>query len=107
MNIPNQQLEKRLAELPKRKEVVAHCRGPYCLMSFEAVKKLRKHGLPARQLEDSKMASLNGRQRAFQSSRSSSARARRRAFAESRSIVTRPHGSLSIENRTIHELTTH
>jgi hypothetical protein len=30
-------LEKRLAKLPKRKEVVAYCRGPYCLMSYDAV----------------------------------------------------------------------
>ena len=52
VNIPIQQLEKRLAELPKRKEVIAYCRGPYCLMSFEAVERLRKHGLRARRLED-------------------------------------------------------
>ena len=39
--------ENRLAELPKRKEIVAYCRGPYCLMSFDAVDKLRKAG-PAR-----------------------------------------------------------
>ena len=43
VNIPIKQLENRLAELPKRKEiVVAYCRGPYCLMSFDAVDKLRK-----------------------------------------------------------------
>jgi rhodanese-related sulfurtransferase len=52
VNIPIQQLEKRLAELPRRKEVVAYCRGPYCLMSFEAVDKLREHGLKARRLQD-------------------------------------------------------
>ncbi len=37
VNIPIHELEKRLAELPKRKEVVAYCRGPYCLMSYDAV----------------------------------------------------------------------
>jgi rhodanese-related sulfurtransferase len=52
VNIPIKQLEGRLASLPKRKEIVAYCRGPYCLMSFEAVEKLRKRGLRARRLED-------------------------------------------------------
>jgi rhodanese-related sulfurtransferase/DNA-binding transcriptional ArsR family regulator len=51
INIPVQQLEKRLSELPKRKEVVAYCRGPYCLMSYDAVQLLRKKGLKARRLE--------------------------------------------------------
>lgn len=51
INIPIQQLEKRLGELPKRREIIAYCRGPYCLMSFEAVEKLRKKGLRARRLE--------------------------------------------------------
>ncbi|MCL4798951.1 MAG: ArsR family transcriptional regulator [Burkholderiales bacterium] len=52
VNIPVQQLEKRLGELPKRKEVVAYCRGPYCLMSHDAVALLRKKGLKARRLQD-------------------------------------------------------
>jgi rhodanese-related sulfurtransferase/DNA-binding transcriptional ArsR family regulator len=52
VNIPVHELEKRLAELPKRKEVVAYCRGPYCLMSYDAVALLRKKGLKARRLED-------------------------------------------------------
>ena len=52
VNIPVHELEKRLAELPKRKEIVAYCRGPYCLMSFDAVALLRKKGLKARRLED-------------------------------------------------------
>jgi rhodanese-related sulfurtransferase len=52
VNIPVHELEKRLAELPKRKEVLAYCRGPYCLMSFDAVALLRKRGLKARRLED-------------------------------------------------------
>jgi ArsR family transcriptional regulator len=37
--------------LPKRKEVVAYCRGPYCLMSYDAVQLLRQKGLKARRLE--------------------------------------------------------
>lgn len=52
VNIPLQQLEKRLRELPKRKEVIAYCRGPFCLMSYEAVQLLRKKGLKARRLEN-------------------------------------------------------
>ena len=52
VNIPVHELEKRLAELPKRREVVAYCRGPYCLMSYDAVALLRKKGLKARRLED-------------------------------------------------------
>jgi rhodanese-related sulfurtransferase/DNA-binding transcriptional ArsR family regulator len=52
VNIPIHELEKRLAELPKRKEVVAYCRGPYCLMSFDAVELLRRKGLKARRLKD-------------------------------------------------------
>jgi rhodanese-related sulfurtransferase/DNA-binding transcriptional ArsR family regulator len=51
VNIPVHALEKRLGELPKRKEVVAYCRGPYCLMSYDAVQLLRKNGLKARRLE--------------------------------------------------------
>lgn len=52
INIPIEDLEKRIGELPKRKEVVAYCRGPYCLMSFDAVMKLRKRGLRAKRLEN-------------------------------------------------------
>ena len=51
VNIPIQELERRLSELPKRKEVVAYCRGPYCLMSYDAVQLLRRKGLKARRLE--------------------------------------------------------
>jgi rhodanese-related sulfurtransferase/DNA-binding transcriptional ArsR family regulator len=51
VNIPIHELEKRLSELPKRKEVVAYCRGPYCLMSYDAVQLLRRKGLKARRLE--------------------------------------------------------
>jgi len=52
VNIPIHELEKRLGELPKRKEIVAYCRGPYCLMSFDAVQLLRRKGLKARRLEN-------------------------------------------------------
>jgi rhodanese-related sulfurtransferase/biotin operon repressor len=52
INIPLHELEKRLRDLPRRKEVVAYCRGPFCLMSFEAVQLLRRNGLKARRLQD-------------------------------------------------------
>jgi len=52
INVPVDRLEKYLSKLPKRKEVLAYCRGPYCLMSFEAVEKLRKRGFKAKRLEN-------------------------------------------------------
>ena len=51
VNIPVPELEKRLSELPKRREIIAYCRGPYCLMSYDAVALLRKKGVKARRLE--------------------------------------------------------
>ena len=51
VNIPVRELEKRLKELPKRREVIAYCRGPYCLMSYDAVSLLRRKGRKARRLE--------------------------------------------------------
>lgn len=52
VNIPIQELERRLKELPKRREIIAYCRGPYCLMSYDAVALLRRKGLKARRLVD-------------------------------------------------------
>jgi rhodanese-related sulfurtransferase/DNA-binding MarR family transcriptional regulator len=52
LNIPLDQLETRLAELPEGREIIAYCRGPYCILSFEAVALLRARGLPVRRLED-------------------------------------------------------
>jgi rhodanese-related sulfurtransferase/biotin operon repressor len=51
INIPIHELEKRLKELPKHKEIIAYCRGPYCLMSYDAVSILRKKGIKARRME--------------------------------------------------------
>jgi rhodanese-related sulfurtransferase/DNA-binding transcriptional ArsR family regulator len=50
LNVPMEKLEGYLAKLPKKREIVAYCRGPYCLMSFEAVAALRKRGWKARRL---------------------------------------------------------
>jgi rhodanese-related sulfurtransferase/DNA-binding transcriptional ArsR family regulator len=52
INVPMQTLEGYLTKLPKKREIVAYCRGPYCLMSFEAVAVLRKRGWKARRLEE-------------------------------------------------------
>lgn len=52
INIPFSKLEDRLKNLPKDKEVIAYCRGPYCVLSFDAVKQLRARGYKARRLED-------------------------------------------------------
>ena len=52
LNIPLSQLERRLAELPPDQEIVAYCRGPWCVLSFEAVALLRQQGYRARRLED-------------------------------------------------------
>jgi rhodanese-related sulfurtransferase/DNA-binding HxlR family transcriptional regulator len=51
MNIPLRQLEQRLTELPRKQEIVAYCRGPYCVLSFEAVAALRAHGFNVRRFE--------------------------------------------------------
>jgi len=52
LNIPLAELERRLGELPKSREVIAYCRGPYCVLSFEAVAALRARGYRVRRLED-------------------------------------------------------
>ncbi|HYM32827.1 MAG TPA: metalloregulator ArsR/SmtB family transcription factor [Candidatus Cybelea sp.] len=52
VNIPLRDLARRLRGLPKSREIVAYCRGPYCVLAFEAVALLRKHGFKVRRLED-------------------------------------------------------
>ena len=51
-SVPLPELAHRLAELPRDVEIVAYCRGPFCLMSDEAVKLLQKHGYRARKTFD-------------------------------------------------------
>ena len=51
INISLADLEGHLTSFPKRKEIIAYCRGPYCVLSFDAVVKLRSLGLKARRLE--------------------------------------------------------
>jgi rhodanese-related sulfurtransferase len=52
LSVPLAELKKRLAELPKNREVIAYCRGPYCVMSVEAVELLRKKGFTAHRMEE-------------------------------------------------------
>jgi ArsR family transcriptional regulator len=51
-NIPFAELDARLSELPRDAEIVAYCRGPYCIYAVEAVAALRAQGFSALRLED-------------------------------------------------------
>ena len=51
ISMPITELARRGAELPKKREIIAYCRGPYCVYSLEAVTALRKRGLRARRAE--------------------------------------------------------
>lgn len=51
-SIPVRELEKRLKEIPKKKAVVAYCRGPYCVFADDAVKALRRRGFRAVRLAE-------------------------------------------------------
>lgn len=52
INVPVTELKKRLHQIPAGQEVVAYCRGPYCLLAYEAVQLLRQKGIKARRLEE-------------------------------------------------------
>ena len=52
INVPLADLQARLPEIDPDREIVAYCRGPWCVMSFEAVAALRNRGFRARRLED-------------------------------------------------------
>ena len=51
LSVPVTELRTRLAELPRGREIVAYCRGPYCVMAVEAVELLRKKGFKAQRME--------------------------------------------------------
>ena len=51
INIPLSELESRLAQLDPSHEIIAYCRGPHCVLAFDAVKRLRELGRTARRLE--------------------------------------------------------
>lgn len=52
VNLPLKDLERRLKELPRDQEIVAYCRGPHCVLAFDAVAQLRAKGFQARRLQD-------------------------------------------------------
>lgn len=52
INVPLSTLDDRLASLPLDREVVAYCRGPYCVLAYDAVARLRSKGFKARRLQD-------------------------------------------------------
>ena len=52
ISIPLAELERRLAELPRGREIVAYCRGRYCVLAAEAVRLLRRRGRSARRLAE-------------------------------------------------------
>jgi rhodanese-related sulfurtransferase len=51
LSVPLAELKKRMTKLPKDREIVAYCRGPYCVMAVDAVELLRKEGFRAQRLE--------------------------------------------------------
>jgi ArsR family transcriptional regulator len=52
LNVPLHELKRRLRELPREREIVAYCRGAYCVLSYEAVAELRRRGFKAFRLEE-------------------------------------------------------
>ena len=62
--MPLDEIRQRLKELPADKDIVAYCRGPFCMMSAEAVALLREHGYRAQKIADGipewQAAGLNG-----------------------------------------------
>jgi rhodanese-related sulfurtransferase len=52
VSIPVQELKKRFRELPRNRDIVAYCRGPYCVFAVEAVELLRRKGFKAHRMED-------------------------------------------------------
>jgi len=51
ISIPLEHLRERLRDLPKDRDIIAYCRGPYCVMAIEAVEYLRKKGFTAHRME--------------------------------------------------------
>ena len=52
INVELALLEARLSDLPRDREIVAYCRGPYCILSYRAVQALRAHGFAVRRLKE-------------------------------------------------------
>jgi rhodanese-related sulfurtransferase/DNA-binding transcriptional ArsR family regulator len=78
ISMPLAEVADRAAELPRRREVVAYCRGPYCVMALDAVAVLRGQGFRAQRLED---GVLEWRARGWRLESGTARPARRRAEA--------------------------
>jgi rhodanese-related sulfurtransferase/DNA-binding HxlR family transcriptional regulator len=52
INVPPDEIDERIAKLPGGRSIVAYCRGPLCLLSHDAVRRLRAAGVEAQRLED-------------------------------------------------------
>jgi rhodanese-related sulfurtransferase len=52
LSIPLKELKLRLSDLPRDQEIAAYCRGPYCVLSVEAVEMLRAEGFQAIRIEE-------------------------------------------------------
>jgi rhodanese-related sulfurtransferase len=52
ISIQLKELERHLSELPRKQEIVAYCRGPFCVLAIQAVEMLREKGFRAVRLED-------------------------------------------------------
>jgi rhodanese-related sulfurtransferase len=52
VSVPLAELKRRLTELPRGREIVAYCRGPYCVLAMEAVEVLRKNGFKATRMSE-------------------------------------------------------
>ncbi len=52
LNVPLREIKRRVRELPRDRQIVAYCRGAYCVLSYEAVAELRKRGFTASRLEE-------------------------------------------------------
>src|SRR5260370_31715360 len=63
LSVPLADLKKRVHALPKGREIVAYCRGPYCVMAIEAVELLRKKGFRAQPMEQGVIESRPPRRR--------------------------------------------
>ena len=52
INIPIEELEQHLEQFDPKQEIVAYCRGPHCILAFDAVAQLREKGFLARRLKN-------------------------------------------------------
>lgn len=52
LSVPLSELKRRLKDLPRNRQVVAYCRGPYCVLAIKAVELLQRRGFRAVRLED-------------------------------------------------------